>query len=76
MLPMDGDIVVDMVDHLDKKVVTLPSYNARPRKLPVYCHNALVVAQSCYILQYNLHNNSKLLTERKSSTKKSIKFMR
>jgi hypothetical protein len=45
MLPMDGDIVVDMVDHLDKKVVTLPSYNVRPRKLPVYCHNALVVAR-------------------------------
>jgi hypothetical protein len=54
MLPVDGDIVVDMVDHLDKKAVTLPSYNARPRKLSVYCHYALVVAQSCYILQYNL----------------------
>ena len=51
---MDGDIVVDMVDHLDKKAVTLPSYNARPRKLPVYCHNALSVAQSRHILQYNL----------------------
>jgi hypothetical protein len=54
MLPVDGDIVVDMVDHLDKKAVTLPSNNARPRKLTIYCHNALAVAQSCYILQCDL----------------------
>ena len=50
LLPMDGDVVLDMVNHIDKKVITLPSYNARPRKLPIYSNNALCVAQSCDIL--------------------------
>ena len=47
---MDGDVFLDMVNHLDKKAITLPSYNARPRKLPIYSNNALCVAQSCDIL--------------------------
>ena len=52
---MDGDIVLNMVSHFDKKTVSLPSYNARSWKLAIHCHNALCVAQSCHILVPYLH---------------------
>ena len=51
---MDGDVVWDMVHHFNKKAITLPSYNARSRKLPIYRHNALRVAKPCHILQFDL----------------------
>lgn len=43
-----------MVDHLDNQPVSLPCNNYRPWKLPVYCDYALVMAQSCNILQFDL----------------------
>ena len=55
---MDGDIILDMVNHFNEKTVTLPCYNAWPRKLPIYCQNALCMAQSRHILQFDLHNIS------------------
>ena len=49
-LPVNGDIVRNMVSHFDKKTVSLSGYNARSWKLPIHCHHALCVAQSCHIL--------------------------
>ena len=58
---MNGDIILDMVNYFNKKTVTLPSYNSRPRKPPIHCYNALCVAQSCHVLQLDLqkHLNKK-----------------
>lgn len=53
-MPMDGDIILDMVNHFNEKTVTLPCYNAWPRKLPIYCQNALCMAQSRHILQFDI----------------------
>jgi hypothetical protein len=53
---VDRDIRFNMVDHFNKKIVTLPRHNARPRVLSIYSNHALRVAQACYILQYDLQN--------------------
>ena len=41
---MNGDVVLNMVSHFDKKTVTLPSHNVWPRKLAIHCDHALCVA--------------------------------
>lgn len=41
---MNGDVILNMVNHFDKKTITLPSYNTRPRKLTIHCNHALCVA--------------------------------
>lgn len=51
---MDGDVVWNMIDHLNYDSVTLSSNNSRPRKLPINCHNGLCVAQSSNIFQLYL----------------------
>ena len=51
---MNRDIVLDMVNHFNKKSVTLSSNNARPWELPIDCHHALGVAKACHILQHDL----------------------
>lgn len=53
---MDRDIRFNMVDHVNKKIVTLPRHNPRPRELSIYSNYALRVAQARYILQYDLQN--------------------
>lgn len=54
MLPVNRDIVLDMVSHLNKKSVALPSNNARPWELPIDCYHVLGVAKPCHILQRDL----------------------
>lgn len=54
---MDGNVVVYVVDHFDQKAVTLSGYNARSRKLTIYRYNALCVAKSCHILQFDLQKH-------------------
>lgn len=51
---MNRDVVLDMINHFNKDTVTFSSYNARSRKLPIYCHNALCMAKSGHILQLDL----------------------
>ena len=51
---MDGDIVLDMVNHLNHHSISFPSNDVRSWKLPIHTHNALRVAQSCHILQLDL----------------------
>lgn len=55
ILPMDGDVVLNMVNHFDKKTITLPSNYAGPRKQTIHCDHALCVAQSRNILVLYLH---------------------
>jgi hypothetical protein len=62
---MDGDVVLDMVNHFNEEAITLPSNNSRPWKLAVYSYNALGVAQPCHILQLDLWSHSKMLKEDK-----------
>lgn len=51
---MDGNIVLNMINNFDKKPVTLPCYNTRPWKLPVYWYKGLGVAQASDISQFDL----------------------
>lgn len=53
-VPMDGNIVLDVVDHFDQKAITFSGYDARSWKLTIYCYNALCVTKSCHILQFDL----------------------
>lgn len=47
---MEGDIVLDMINHFNQKPVAFPCYDTRPRELPVNGHNALSLAESCNVL--------------------------
>ena len=47
---MEGDIVLDMVNHFNQEPVTFPCNDTRPWELPVNGHNALCLAESCHIL--------------------------
>lgn len=51
---MDGDVVVNMINHFYKEIIALPRYNPRSRKLSIYCYDALCMAQPCQILQLDL----------------------
>lgn len=44
IIPMDGDIVLDMVNHFNHEPVTFPCDDPRSGDLPVNCHNALCLA--------------------------------
>lgn len=44
IIPMDGDIVLDMVNHFNHEPVTFPCDDPRSGELPVNCHNALCLA--------------------------------
>lgn len=45
-IPMQANIVLNIVNHRNNNSITFSSYNFRPRKLAVDCHYALLVAQS------------------------------
>ena len=49
-VPVNRDIVLDMVNHFNKKTITLPSNDARPGKLAVDCYHAPGLAKACHIL--------------------------
>lgn len=43
-IPVDGNVVLNMVNHFDKKSVPFSSHDSRSWKLPIYRHDALRVA--------------------------------
>lgn len=49
-VPMEGEVVLNTIDHLDHKPVTFPCYDPRPRKLPVDSHNALCLTKPFHIM--------------------------
>lgn len=51
---MEGDIVLNMIDHLDHQPVAFPCYDSRPRKLPIHGHNALCLTKSRHTLRLDL----------------------
>jgi hypothetical protein len=54
-IPMQGDIVLDMVNHFDQDPVVFPCYDLRP----INGHNALCLADPRNVLQLYLQNNDK-----------------
>jgi len=50
-IPVYGDIVGNMIDHLNHNSVTFSCSNSRTRELPVHCNHALYVAQPRNITQ-------------------------
>ncbi|WVZ03879.1 hypothetical protein V8G54_024685 [Vigna mungo] len=50
-MPVYGDIVGNMIDHLNHNSVTFSCSNSRTRELPVHCNHALCVAQPRNISQ-------------------------
>ena len=54
VVPVKSDIVLNMVNHLDNKAITFPSYDPRPWKLTIDCNNALCLAQPCHVLHLDL----------------------
>lgn len=69
-LPMDGDVVLYMVNHFDNKTITLPCYDPRPRKLTIDSDHALCVTKSSYILVIDLHHKAKPLDNGKQRSEK------
>jgi len=70
---VNGDVVGHMVGDFDEKTVSLPCHNARSWKLPVHCHHALCVAQSCHILVPYLchHHNNSIFSLTETTTEKT-----
>lgn len=81
---MDGDVVVNMINHFYNEIIALPCYNPRSRKLSIYCYDALCMAQPCHILQFDLWKPTirqqfqvkKLKETNKYKKKKSSKIKR
>lgn len=53
-VPMQGYIVVDVIDDFDQEAVAFPGDDSRPRELPVNGHDGLCLAEPCDILQLYL----------------------
>lgn len=51
---MDGNVVLDIVDHLDDDAVSLPGDYFRPGELAVHRRDCPGVAQPCHILKLHL----------------------
>ena len=51
VLPMDGDVVLDVVGELYIDIIAFPSINRRPRKLSIDGHNGLGWAKLCCVRQ-------------------------
>lgn len=56
-VPVNGDIMLDMVNYFDEEAITLTSHNARPWELSISCHNALGMAKPGYIVHFNLQKH-------------------
>ena len=69
-IPVDRDIVWNMINDFNEQTIALSSYNPRTRKFPIHCHNALGVAQPCHILQLNLFADK----EKGNSTRRLLCF--
>lgn len=54
VLPMNGDVVGDMVHNLNHHSVAFSCHHARPREAPIDAKNALRAAQTRHILLHNL----------------------
>ena len=54
--PMDGEIVFDVVDHLDQNGVVLSCIYSWTREPSVHCDNGLGWTQFCAVLQHHLNS--------------------
>lgn len=52
--PVNGDVIRNMIDHLNNQPVAFSSDNTRPWELPVHCHQALPMAQSSHVRHFYL----------------------
>jgi hypothetical protein len=55
-LPVERDIVVDVVVNLDHEAVAFPHDQLRPRELPVHRRDALSHAQPCHVGHLHLQH--------------------
>lgn len=53
-VPVDGDVVRNMVNYANEEAIAFPSDNPRAWELAVDRHDALRVAQTCHVLHYNI----------------------
>lgn len=51
---MNGNIVLNVVNHFNDDSVTFSCYDSRTRKLSIDSYNALCLTKSCNILQFDL----------------------
>lgn len=51
---MNGNIVLNVVNHFHDDSVAFSCYDSRTRKLSIDGYNALCLAKSCDILQFDL----------------------
>ena len=75
-VPVNCQIVLNMVNHLNDHSVTFPCSYLWPWKLPIHRHDALGLAKSCHILHSNLRRilhmcsrRSRSIGKRKNSDK-------
>ena len=70
-IPVDTDVILNMVNNFNQKIVSFPNCDQRPRKLPIYSNDALRVAQSRHSYQLDLQNILKILETLKGRKLKS-----
>lgn len=61
-VPVNGDIVWNVIGDFDQETIALSGYNGRARKFSIHRDNASGVAQSGYILHLDLQDR-KLVTK-------------
>lgn len=58
VLPVEGDVIVDVVVDLDDEAVAFPDDQLRPRELPVHRRDALSLAQPCHVRHLHLQRDN------------------
>lgn len=56
-VPVDGDIVLDMVGNPDQHIIAFPRVKCWPWKFPIHSNDSFARAQLCAIFHHNLNNN-------------------
>lgn len=50
-IPVDGDVICDMVYNFNNNLITLPCNNWRTRELAIDSNHVLCLAQVCHLFQ-------------------------
>lgn len=75
-IPVNGDVVGDMVDHLDGDPVAFSGHYPRPRELPVDRHDALRAAESGHVCHLYLQTTMKVAVHANVRMNTSMKNIR
>lgn len=73
IVPMDTDIIRDVINHLDDDTIAFSGDNPWPWKLAIDSHNALSVAQSGHVLQPYLQKLGRKLKIHKNEYFEKVK---